>query len=216
MRWTCETRGPVSPSLFIPLAESCGLSEALGVFALRRAFMDSHRWPGLKVAVNISAVQVRSGALVQTLKDLIAECDINPRNFELEITESVLLSDHPSTFETLIAIRRLGFTLALDDFGTGYSSLSYLRRLPIDKIKIDRSFITHLGLRVEADAIVKAIVTLADALGLKVIAEGVETQNQVDRLAIAGCGVIQGYFFSHPLHPDDIDEMVAGKLKLAA
>jgi diguanylate cyclase (GGDEF)-like protein len=216
MRWTCETRGAVPPSQFIPLAESCGLSEVIGRFALRQAFTDSRRWPALKIAVNISATQIRSGTLIQTLKDLIAECDINPRNFELEITESVLLSDHPSTFETLIAIRRLGFTLALDDFGTGYSSLSYLRRLPIDKIKIDRSFITHLGLRVEADAIVKAIVTLADALGLKVIAERVETQNQVDRLAIAGCGVIQGYFFSHPLRPDDIDEMVAGKLKLAA
>jgi diguanylate cyclase (GGDEF)-like protein len=216
MRWTCEARGSVSPSVFIPLAESCGLSEAIGLFALRRAFMDSRRWPGLKVAVNISATQIRSAALIPALKNLIAECDINPRNFELELTESVLLSDDATTFETLNAIRRLGFTLALDDFGTGYSSLSYLRRLPVDKIKIDRSFITHLGHRLESDAIVKAIVTLADTLGLKVIAEGVETQNQVDRLAIAGCGNIQGFFFSRPLHPDDIDDMVASKIKLAA
>jgi len=110
----------------------------------------------------------------------------------------------------------LGFTLALDDFGTGYSSLSYLRRLPIDKIKIDRSFITHLGLRMESDAIVKAIVTLADTLGLKVIAEGVETQNQVDRLAIAGCNNIQGYFFSRPLSSRAIDDMVSSRAKLAA
>jgi len=216
MRWTRPTRGAVPPSQFIPLAESCGLSEAIGRFALRQAFMDSHRWPALKIAINISAIQIRSGLLIQTLKDLIAECDVNPRNFELEITESVLLSDDATTFETLNAIRRLGFTLALDDFGTGYSSLSYLRRLPIDKIKIDRSFVTHLGLRMESDAIVKAIVTLADTLGLKVIAEGVETQNQVDRLAIAGCNNIQGYFFSRPLSSRAIDEMVASRVKLAA
>jgi len=216
MRWTCETRGAVSPTVFIPLAENCGLSDAIGRFALRQAFMDSHRWPALKIAVNISATQIRSGVLIQTLKELIAECDINPRNFELEITEGVLLSDDAATFETLNAIRRLGFSLALDDFGTGYSSLSYLGRLPIDKIKIDRSFITHLGLRLESDAIVKAIVTLADTLGLKVIAEGVETQAQVDRLAIAGCGNIQGYFFSLPLSSQVIDEMVANPLKLAA
>jgi len=216
MRWTCETRGAVSPSLFVPLAEGCGLSDAIGRFALRQAFMDSRRWPTLKVAVNISAPQIRSGLLIQTLKDLVAECDVNPRNFELEITEGVLLSDDATTFETLNAIRRLGFTLALDDFGTGYSSLSYLRRLPIDKIKIDRSFVTHLGVRLESDAIVKAIVTLADTLGLKVIAEGVETQNQVDRLAMAGCNNIQGYFFSRPLSSRAIDEMVAGRVKLAA
>ena len=216
MRWTCDSRGAVSPSVFIPLAESCGLGDVIGQFALRRAFMDSRRWPGLKTAINISATQIRSGALIQTLKDLVAECGVNPHNFELEITEGVLLSDDESTFETLNAIRRLGFTLALDDFGTGYSSLSYLRRLPIDKIKIDRSFITHLGLHTESDAIVKAIVTLADTLGLKIIPEGVETQHQIDRLAIAGCGNIQGYFFSRPVSPHAIDEMVSNRLKLAA
>jgi diguanylate cyclase (GGDEF)-like protein len=216
MRWTCESRGIVSPSEFIPLAESCGLADEIGRFALRQAFIDSHRWPSLKVAVNISATQIRSGGLLQTLKTLIAECNVNPRNFELEITESVLLSDEATTFESLNAIRRLGFTLALDDFGTGYSSLSYLRRLPIDKIKIDRSFVTHLGLRMESDAIVKAIVTLADTLGLKVIAEGVETQNQVDRLALAGCSAIQGYFFSRPLSADAIEEKLTSRLKLAA
>jgi EAL domain-containing protein (putative c-di-GMP-specific phosphodiesterase class I) len=216
MRWTCDTRGAVSPTVFIPLAEACGLSEAIGRFALRQAFMDSHRWPGLKIAVNISANQIRAGGLIQTLKELTAECGVNPRDFELEITEGVLLCDDAATFETLNAIRRLGFTLALDDFGTGYSSLSYLRRLPIDKIKIDRSFVTPLGLRTESDAIVKAIVTLADTLGLKVIAEGVETQNQVDRLADVGCNNIQGHVFSRALSAHAIDEMVSSRVKLAA
>ena len=216
MRWTHESRGHVSPATFIPMAESCGMSDDLGRFALRQAFLDAQRWAGLKVAVNVSAAQVRSGRIIPTLKELLIETGANPRNFELEITEGVLLADEAQTHETLMTIRRLGFALALDDFGTGYSSLSYLRRFPIDKIKIDKSFVAHLGMRPESDAIVKAIVDLADALDLKVIAEGVETRAQVDRLAAAGCTQIQGYFYSRPVEAEEIDRMHMERLPLAA
>jgi len=216
MRWTSPRRGEVPPGIFVPLAENCGLSEALGRFALRRAFFDAKQWPGLKVAINVSAAQVRSGALVDTLQHLLADSGSNPRNFELEITEGVLLADEALTYETLNAVRRLGFSIALDDFGTGYSSLSYLRRFPVDKIKIDRSFVTHLGRRPESSAIIKAILDLAEALELKVIAEGVETQAQVERLGRLGCSLYQGFFYSEAVPPAMIDDLLAGRTKLAA
>ena len=216
MRWISPTRGEISPTVFVPLAESCGLSDELGALALRQALADCVRWPDLRVAVNVSAQQVRSGRLIPTLKDLLSRSEVAARSIELEITEGVLLSDEPETFDTLHALRRLGFSLALDDFGTGYSSLSYLRRFPVDKIKIDRSFVSHLGKRPESTAIIKAIVDLAQALELKVIAEGVESRDQVDRLTAAGCHHFQGYFFSPPVAAEAIDGMVAGRSKLAA
>ncbi|MFI4936272.1 MAG: putative bifunctional diguanylate cyclase/phosphodiesterase [Caulobacterales bacterium] len=216
IRWTSPTRGEVSPAIFVPLAESCGLSEPIGHFALRQAFLDGRRWPGLKVAVNVSAIQIRSGRIIEMLKALLEETGANPAKLELEITESILLDDEPETLNTLLAIRKLGFKIALDDFGTGYSSLSYLRRFPVDKIKIDRAFITNLGVRPESDAIVKAIVNLATALDIKVIAEGVETQSQVDRLALAGCHQIQGYVFGGAIDADEIDRTVIKAVTLAA
>jgi diguanylate cyclase (GGDEF)-like protein len=216
MRWTSEKHGQVPPSIFVPLAENCGLSDMLGRFALRQAFLDARQWSGLKVAVNVSAAQVRSGALAATLQELLTESGANPRNFELEITEGVLLADEAQTYDTLNAVRRLGFSIALDDFGTGYSSLSYLRRFPVDKIKIDRSFVTHLGRRPESSAIIKAILDLAEALELKVIAEGVETRAQVDRLGQLGCTLYQGFFYSEALAARAIDDVVAGRAKLAA
>jgi diguanylate cyclase (GGDEF)-like protein len=216
MRWNHEKRGDVSPLAFVALAESCGLGDAVGQFALRQAFLDSKSWPGLKVAINVSAPQIRSGDLVATLKELLAETRCDPSAFELEITEGVLLADEQETYDTLNAVRRLGFSIALDDFGTGYSSLSYLRRFPVDKIKIDRSFITQLGKRPESSAIVKAIIELAEALELKVLAEGVETKLQVDRLGELGCALFQGYFFSHPIANHRVTEMLAGRATLAA
>jgi diguanylate cyclase (GGDEF)-like protein len=217
MRWTSPSRGEVPPSVFIPLAEACGLSEQLGAFALRQSFTDAKRWPGLKIAINVSTLEIRSGRLFELLKTLLQETGATPSQFELEITEGVLLHDTVEVCKTLAAIRRLGFKIALDDFGTGYSSLSYLRGLPIDKIKIDRSFITHLGLRPECESIVKAIMNLALALDLKVIAEGVETQTQMDRLADVGCHQIQGYLYSRPIEAADLDQfMLTTRKKLLA
>ena len=216
MRWASPERGAIPASTFVPLAESCGLSDPLGSFALRQAFLDARAWSGLKVAINVSGAQIRSGDLVTMLKTLLAETGANPQDFELEITEGVLLADEADTYETLHAVRKLGFALALDDFGTGYSSLSYLRRFPVDKIKIDRSFVSQLGKRPESSAIIQAIVDMADALGLKILAEGVENADQVHRLMHTGCTHFQGYHFSEPVEASVIAELLAGRAKLAA
>jgi diguanylate cyclase (GGDEF)-like protein len=216
IRWTSEEHGVVPPSVFVPLAEGCGLSEAIGCFALQRAFRDSVGWPGITVAVNLAAPHIRSGQVIQTLEQMLAQSGRSAEHFEIEITESLLLADEPETLQTLASIRKLGFSIALDDFGTGYSSLSYLRRFPVDKIKIDQSFITQLGRRPESSAIVKAIIDLAEALELKVLAEGVETEDQAQRLARLGCGLYQGFFYSRPVGADRISEMVAANVSVAA
>ncbi len=216
LRWVSPQHGSISPSVFIPLAENCGLSEAIGCFALRQAFADSAAWPGLSVAVNIAAPHIRSGRVVGALEELLAETGRAAQSFEIEITESLLLADEPGTLQTLEALRRLGFSVALDDFGTGYSSLSYLRRFPVDKIKIDQSFIAQLGKRPELSAIVKAIVDLAEALELKVLAEGVETAEQAERLTRIGCSLYQGYFFSRPVAASRLGELIATGSLLAA
>ncbi|HEX4181293.1 MAG TPA: EAL domain-containing protein [Caulobacteraceae bacterium] len=216
MRWTSAERGSISASTFVSLAETCGLSDALGAFALRQAFIDGANWSGLKVAINVSGAQIRSGLLVGTLRTLLAETGANPGGFELEITEGVLLADEPETHETLQAVRKMGFALSLDDFGTGYSSLGYLRRFPVNKIKIDRSFISQLGKRPESSAIIQAIVDMADALDLQVLAEGVENLDQVQRLMQMGCVAFQGYYYSEPVDARMIADLLAGRSKLAA
>jgi diguanylate cyclase (GGDEF)-like protein len=202
VRWNHKTRGSVSPSAFVPIAEETGLIEALGMFTLRRAFEDSKNFPGVKIAVNVSAAQLRRKDFADQLQALVEECAVSPENFELEITEGLLLGDDPHTHEALQRLRSLGFTIALDDFGTGYSSLSYLQRYPIDKIKIDRSFIARLGAEPRADAVVTAMVRLARALGLSVIAEGVETEAQRLSLTVAGCPDVQGFLTGRPMRAE--------------
>ena len=199
VRWTHPERGSVAPSLFVPIAEEGGLIDSLGTFVLRRAFEDSKRLGDLRVAINISAAQLRLTDFVPNLASLVEETDVDVSRIELEITEGLLLGDDHATLHTLAELRALGFRIALDDFGTGYSSLSYLQRYPIDKIKIDRSFIANLGHDASADAVVSAIVRLARALRLDVIAEGVETEVQRVCLAAAGCDDIQGYLFGKPM-----------------
>jgi diguanylate cyclase (GGDEF)-like protein len=182
LRWHHPTRGDISPAMFIPIAEECGLINEVGMYTLREVFLASRKWDGLKVAVNISAAQLRMRDFPEKVAELLKECAVDPRTFELEITEGLLLGDDPVTHGVLKELRQMGFSIALDDFGTGYSSLSYLQRYPIDKIKIDRSFIANLGIERESVAVVQAIVKLARALRLDVIAEGVETTEQRDQL----------------------------------
>lgn len=207
-RWSHMTRGPVSPAYFIPLAEECGLMYDLGALVMRRAMTDAHRWPGLKVAVNVSATQIRCAGFVQDLKDLLHETGTQAGQIEIEITEGVLLNDDNATQIILRDLRHLGFTIALDDFGTGYSSLGYLSRYPVDKIKIDRSFVSNLGVDPEAEAVIRAIVKLSKALNLNIVAEGVETRAQKNILRQAGCTIIQGFLFSKPVSVEEIDEMM--------
>lgn len=206
-RWRHPVRGNISPAFFVPIAEECGLIMDLGMFILRRAFEDSKRWTHLKVAINVSAKQLRMKDFVTRVIELTTEIGVSPSQFELEITEGILLGDDPETHDMLEQLRRLGFSLALDDFGTGYSSLSYLQRYPIDKIKIDRSFIANLGVEAESEAVIGAIVKLAQALNLSVIAEGVETDDQHQRLSAAGCADMQGYLFGRPVDAHEIDAL---------
>lgn len=207
LRWKHPDRGDISPAMFVPIAEECGLISELGIYTLRESFVASRQWPGLKVAVNISAAQLRMRDFPEKVADLIKECAVDPRTFELEITEGLLLGDDPVTHGVLRELRQMGFSIALDDFGTGYSSLSYLQRYPIDKIKIDRSFVANLGIEKESAAVIQAIVKLARALKLDVIAEGVETIEQRDQLVEIGCEEIQGYFYSRPVEAARIGEM---------
>ncbi|MDV6332454.1 EAL domain-containing protein [Asticcacaulis sp. 201] len=213
-RWTHPTRGPVSPAYFIPLAEECGLMQELGTLVMRRAMMDAHRWPGLKVAVNVSASQIRCAAFVTQMKEMLIETHTTAGQIEIEITEGVLLNDDSATQMILHDLRHMGFSIALDDFGTGYSSLGYLSRYPVDKIKIDRSFVSNLGVDPEAEAVIRAIVKLAKALNLNIVAEGVETRAQKNLLRQAGCNIIQGYLFSKPVAGTIIDTMWDNDRKL--
>ena len=210
VRWRHPMKGPISPSQFVPLAEECGLIDALGEFTVRRAMLDSRLWPHLTVGINISPVQLRGADFVDRVAALVAETGANPARIELEITESILLEHDQRITRTLARLREMGFSLALDDFGTGYSSLAYLRRYPVDRIKIDRSFITNLGAETASEAVVAAIVNLARALSLDVIAEGVETEMQRLGLRRAGCSQIQGFLYAEPMSAPDVDDYILG------
>ncbi|HEY2662160.1 MAG TPA: EAL domain-containing protein [Caulobacteraceae bacterium] len=211
-RWRHPERGEIPPAYFVPIAEECGLIVDLGMFTLRRAFEDARRWGQLKVTVNLSATQLRMRDFAQKVAELAEELSVDPRQFELDITEGFLLGDDLDTQDMLKQLRDMGFALALDDFGAGFSSLSYLKRHPINRIKIDRSFIADLGVDTEADAVVTAIVQLARALKLSVIAEGVETVEQLERLAGAGCSEVQGFLFSRPVDASEIDRLYGSRL----
>ncbi len=217
VRWVHPERGSISPAYFIPIAEESGLIHPLGDFVLRRACEDSHRWPGIKVAINISPCQLRTAGFAARCRAIVDQANVLPTDIELEITEGVLMNSSPDVLENLRTLREMGFTIALDDFGTGYSSLSYLNVYAVDKIKIDRSFIDRIGAGQDSEKVIRAIIRLSKALGLTVIAEGVETETQRAELASSGCGLIQGYLHAGPAEPEVIDDMmrVRGSAKAA-
>ena len=199
LRWCHPERGMVSPADFIPVAEETGLITELGLWVLDRACRDAMTWPNaVKVAVNLSPLQFRSPDLVGDVADALKRHGLAPSRLELEITESLLLQDTSQTLATLHDLRELGISISMDDFGTGYSSLSYLRRFPFDKIKIDRSFISSMEASGDGLAIVTAVIGLGQLLKMSVVAEGVETQAQMELLCSAGCEEVQGYLFSRP------------------
>ncbi|WP_419317685.1 putative bifunctional diguanylate cyclase/phosphodiesterase [Caulobacter sp. ErkDOM-E] len=203
-RWRDPERGDISPAIFIPLAESTGLISAIGRSVFRRACYDSLRWSGLEVSVNVSALQLSAPGFVDEIEQILAETGAKAADFVLEITETALLKDSDGVHDALRRIKRLGFRLALDDFGTGYASLAYLRRHPIDKLKIDRSFVSTLSPDGEVTSVAGAIISLAKSLGLKTTAEGVETQAQFDTLVKLGCVEFQGFLLARPMPAEDI------------
>ena len=209
VRWKHPVRGLVSPAEFIPLAEEIGLIVPLGEWVVRQACKEAAKWPkDLRIAVNLSPAQFKSKALVLSVITALAESGISPRRLELEITETVLLTNNEATLATLHQLRSLGVRIAMDDFGTGYSSLSYLRAFPFDKIKIDRTFIQDLGAEPDCLAIVKAVAGLGSSLGMATTAEGVETLEQLRQVREQGCTEAQGYYFSPPLPAGEVLEML--------
>ena len=206
LRWDHPTRGSVSPGEFIPVAEDCGFVEAIGEWVLRTACAEASRWPEtVRVAVNVSPIQFANPALPAVVTNALAKSGIAAQRLELEITESVFVDDSAATEAMFKTLKKIGVRLALDDFGTGYSSLGYLKKAPFDKIKIDQSFVRGAiqpGNR--NAAIIKAIVTLADTLGMETTAEGVEVQDEIGLIRELGCSHIQGYVYGKAARSEEV------------
>jgi diguanylate cyclase (GGDEF)-like protein len=210
LRWTHATRGIIPPATFIPVAEQMGLMDTIGAFVLRRALQEAKRWPDdLYVAVNLSPLQVRDRTIVDLVRSALAESAIAPSRLVLEITEGVLIDNPDEMVKRIKDLHGLGVRVALDDFGSGYSNLGYLQRFPLDKLKIDKSFVAALGRSANGGVIIQAIVALGRALGLSVLVEGVETEHQRVLLRLAGCDEMQGFLFAKPAPAKAIDKLLA-------
>jgi len=219
IRWRDPQRGEISPGEFIPLAEESGFVVAIGEWVLREAVEQAARWlrRGLRmpVAVNVSALQFQQVHFVDSVAAVLSEAALPASMLELELTEGVLLGDTDEGLRRMQALAALGVTLSIDDFGTGYSSLGYLKRLPIQRLKIDRSFVKGLPGDASDCGIANAIVQMGRALGLQVIAEGVETEAQRDFLAQAGCHEFQGFLYAPALRPEDFERRVRPRRHVA-
>jgi len=212
VRWRHPGRGLVSPAEFIPVLEETGLIVPLGIWILEAACREASTWSGnQQVAVNVSAVQFASRTFFESVKGVLAATGFPPSRLELEITESVMAQDPKAVVQQLRDLRDLGLSVALDDFGTGYSSLSYVRQLPLDKLKVDQSFVRVLGQDENAAAIVQTVLGLSKVLGLKTTAEGVETEAQRDLLLSMGCDSVQGYLYAKPLPAPALAEFMGAR-----
>jgi diguanylate cyclase (GGDEF)-like protein len=208
VRWQHPRDGMKSPALFIPIAEESGLIEPLGEWVLAEACTAAARWPIQKVAVNVSAVQLRSPLFAQRVLDILQRTGLQPERLELEITETALMESPDQCAPNIRTLRAAGIRIALDDFGTGYSSLSHIRQFEVDRVKIDRSFVNGIDRAEDSSAIIQAIVDLAQATGLSVTAEGVETQEQSSFLSGIGCNELQGFLLSRPMPVSQMDELM--------
>jgi diguanylate cyclase (GGDEF)-like protein len=222
VRWRHPTLGIVSPADFVPVAEDSGLITSIGAWVLRTATADLAAWqaalpmkPPLRVAVNVSGRQLATDDFVDNVACAIQGSGIAPGTLGLEITESLLLNNDDDLLGRLRSLKALGARLLLDDFGTGYSSLAYLKRFPMDVLKIDRSFIDGLGTEDEDSAIVEAIIKMAGALGLEVVAEGLESEQQLAELRRLGCHRVQGFLISPPMHPNEVEPFLREQLAVS-
>jgi EAL domain-containing protein (putative c-di-GMP-specific phosphodiesterase class I) len=198
-RWHHPSRGFVPPGEFIPLAEESGLIVEMGEWILREACREAASWPmPLQIAVNLSPAQFMHGDMVSLLHSILLETGLTPGRLELEITEGVLIEDFDRGLALLRRLKAIGVRISMDDFGSGYSSLSYLQAFPFDKIKVDRAFVMNLGRNPQSAAIVRAVIGLGHGLEMSIVAEGVETQEQLSFLSDEGCDAVQGYFIGRP------------------
>ena len=209
IRWRHPQRGLMRPDAFIPLAEESGIIVELGEWVLREACRNARQWQlagmmPLRIAVNLSARQFRQKQLVEVVQSALRDADLPPQFLELELTESAVMYDPEESARILEQLSRLGVQISIDDFGAGYSSLSHLKRFPLDKLKIDRSFIRDVIHSSEDASIVRAVISLAHSLKLKVIAEGVESSEQLEFLRELGCDRYQGYYFSPPMSSEEL------------
>ena len=216
VRWRHPERGLISPIDFVPVAEETGLIMPIGAWVLKESCRQMQRWqamfpsdPQLFISVNLSGKQFAQPDLMSEVAAIIEETGLDPRSLKLEITESVVMENIETATEMLKQLRALGLKLSIDDFGTGYSSLSYLHRFPIDTLKIDRSFVTQMSDNNENMEIVRTVVMLAQNLGMDVVAEGVETSEQLSLLQRLGCEFGQGYFFSKPVEASGAEKIIA-------
>jgi diguanylate cyclase (GGDEF)-like protein len=215
IRWKHPSRGLLLPADFIPLTEETGLIVPIGQWVIGEACRQLRDWErqaplatSLAVAVNLSVKQVHQATVLSEVADILRASGVSPDRLVLEITESALMDDERSTLDRLTALRGVGVRLALDDFGTGYSALNRLKRVPADVLKIDQSFVSGIGERPEDTEIVRAVINVAKSLGLRVVAEGIETEQQAKRLRAMGCDYGQGYFFSRPLPPEHVPALL--------
>jgi diguanylate cyclase (GGDEF)-like protein len=212
LRWQHPARGLIPPSEFIPIAEETGFIHPIGEWVVRRACETLSDWPDdIRVAVNFSAAQFHNASILQTIVQALAQAKVSPSRLEIEITESMLISKYGSASSILNSLLQLGVTVALDDFGTGYSSLTYLRKLPFSRIKIDQSFIRDMLAQPDCAAIVKSVIGLAQELRIGVVAEGVETADELEYLRQAKCDEVQGYLIGRPVSADEISALLNQK-----
>jgi len=209
VRWTSSEFGVVSPALFIPVAEETGLIHDIGRIVVDRACRDMLNWPSLRMSVNVSPVQLREPGFANDILAIVERYGLSPHQFELELTEGILVNNPTIAKRKLAMLKDLGFSLSLDDFGTGFSSIGYLRQFPFDVLKVDRSFIRDIGINATANALIQSLVSLGDAMDLSVIAEGIENEEQINLLRLIQCEFLQGFLISRPVPAEEIGALLA-------
>ncbi|MBU4333843.1 MAG: bifunctional diguanylate cyclase/phosphodiesterase, partial [Candidatus Omnitrophica bacterium] len=218
LRWNNPSAGLVMPDKFISLAEETGLIVPIGNWVLENACKQAKSWMDqmgikFKISINVSSRQFKGNDIVKSVIDTLRETGLEPSCLELEVTERMLIEDAPRTSRILNQLNEVGVRLSIDDFGTGYSALSYLKKYPFHTLKIDRAFVRDITIDVEDAALSTAIIAMAHSLGLEVIGEGVETEEQLEFLRFKGCDFVQGFYFSKPLVPVDFIEFAIKNLK---